>query len=145
MLRTLGYDARLHLKPGAQFTLAFRRGIQISADGDWLADYPAPSAYVPQFFGCHGGLSNGYVCDRQLERLMARGAWRRADRRITDQALWVPTETLAPPELVSSGLRNYQFHPVWGFIAGLAALTSRSLSSRFPSSPAAGHARAAHP
>jgi peptide/nickel transport system substrate-binding protein len=122
VLRSLGYDARLHLMPGARFTTAFRRGIQLSVDGDWLADYPAPSAYVPQFFGCHGGLSNGYVCDRKLERLMARGAWRRADRRITDQALWVPTATIAQPELVSARLRNYQFHPVWGFIADQAWL-----------------------
>jgi hypothetical protein len=53
---------------------------------------------------------------------MARGAWRRADRRISDQALWVPTATIAPPELVSTRLRNYQFHPVWGFIADQAWL-----------------------
>ena len=85
-------------------TPALRRRIQLSADGDWLADYPAPSAYLPQFFGCHGGLTNGYVCDRTLDRLMARAtalqlsdprraaaAWAKADRRITDQALWVPT------------------------------------------------------
>ena len=47
---------------------------------------------------------------------------RRVDRRITDQALWVPTANLSTPELVSSRLRNYQFHPVWGFIADQAWL-----------------------
>ena len=122
VLRSLGYDAQLHLQPGVKFTAAFRRNIQLSVDGDWLADFPAPSAYVPQFFGCQGGLSNGYVCDRRLQRLMGQGAWRRADHRITDEALWVPTATLAVPELVSSRLRNYQFHPVWGFIADQAWL-----------------------
>jgi peptide/nickel transport system substrate-binding protein len=135
VLRSLGYRVRLHLAPGARITPALRRRIQLSADGDWLADYPAPSAYLPQFFGCAGGLSNGYVCDRRLERLMARAtrlqlsdpgradaAWARVDRRITDQALWVPTAKVSPPELVSRRLRNYQFHPVWGFIADQAWL-----------------------
>ena len=114
---------------------AFRRKLQLSVDGDWLADYPAPSAYVPPFFGCGGGLTNGYVCDRRLDRQMARAtalqlrdqrraaaAWARVERRIMDEALWVPTATVAWPELVSSRVHNYQFHPVWGFIADQAWL-----------------------
>ena len=121
--------------PIAHLTASFRRGIQLSVDGDWLADYPAPSAYVPQFFGCHGGLTNGYVCDRRLDRQMARAtalqlrdprraaaAWAKVERRITDQALWVPTVNLHQPELVSSRVHNYQFHPVWDFIADQAWL-----------------------
>jgi hypothetical protein len=73
------------------------------------------------------------VCDRELDRLMARAtalqlrdprraaaAWAAADRRITDQALWVSTVTLGSPELVSKRLGNYQFHPVWDFIADQA-------------------------
>jgi ABC-type oligopeptide transport system substrate-binding subunit len=130
VLRSLGYRARLHLVANTRITPALRRRIQLSVDGDWLADYPAPSAYLPQFFGCHGGLTNGYVCDRRLDRQMARAtalqlrdprragaAWAKADRRITDQALWVPTVNTHAPELVSSRVRNYQFHPVWDFIA----------------------------
>ena len=135
VLRSLGLRARLHLAPLARYTPAFRRRIQLSVDGDWLADYPAPSAYLPQFFGCHGGLSNGYVCDRRLGRLMRRAsalelpdgaaadaAWARADRRITDQALWIPTVNVHGLELVSRRLRNYQYHPVWGFMADQAWL-----------------------
>jgi ABC-type oligopeptide transport system substrate-binding subunit len=89
-----------------------------------VADYAAPSAYLPQFFGCHGGLTNGYVCDRRLDRIMARAtalqlsdqrraaaAWAKADRRITDQALWVPTANIHAPEFVSSRVRNYQSIP----------------------------------
>jgi peptide/nickel transport system substrate-binding protein len=133
VLRELGYGARAHRVPRAHLTAAVRRGIQLSADGDWLLDYPAPSAYLPQFFGCQGGLTNGYVCDRKLDRMMARAtalqlrdprraaaAWAAADRRITDQALWVSTATLDSPELVSKRLGNYQFHPVWGFVADQA-------------------------
>jgi peptide/nickel transport system substrate-binding protein len=135
VLRSLGYRARLHMLPGAQFTSAIRRGLQLTVDGDWLADYPAPSAYVPQFFGCQGGLTNRYVCDRELDREMAHAtalqlsdqaradaAWRKVDRRITDQALWVPTATVGSPQFVSSRVRNYGFHPVWDFIADQAWL-----------------------
>jgi peptide/nickel transport system substrate-binding protein len=135
VLRGLGYRARLHLVPTTRFTPSFRRTLQLSVDGDWLADYPAPSAYVPQFFGCDGGLTNGYVCDRRLDRQMARAtalqlrdqgraaaAWANVDRRITDQALWVPTATISTAQFVSTRVRNYQFHPVWDFIADQAWL-----------------------
>jgi ABC-type oligopeptide transport system substrate-binding subunit len=133
VLRGLGSRARLQLLPTTRFTASFRRKLQLSVDGDWLADYPAASAYVQQFFGCDGGLTNGYVCDRQLDRQMARatalqlrdqgraaGAWANVDRRITHQALWVPTATIGTPEFVSTRSRNQQFHPVWGFIADQA-------------------------
>ena len=48
--------------------------IQLSADGDWMADYPDPSSYIPQFFACGGGNSNGYYCDPQLDRKMREAA-----------------------------------------------------------------------
>ena len=38
------------------------------------------------------------------------------------QAYWVPTVNPQEPELVSKRLRNYQFNPVWGFIADQAWL-----------------------
>jgi YVTN family beta-propeller protein len=133
VLRSLGYRVRLHVRPIASITPSLRRRIQLSVDGDWLADYPAPSAYLPQFFGCHGGLTNGYVCDRRLDRMMERAtrlqlsdgrraaaAWAAVDLRITDRALWVATVNIKPPQLVSSRVRNYQFHPVWDFIADQA-------------------------
>ncbi len=143
VLRSLGYRAHLHRRPSGAFTSSFRRGIQRSADGDWLLDYPAPSAYLPQFFGCRDGLSNGYVCDRTLDRMMARAtalqlrdpqraaaAWAAVDRRITDRALWVSTATLHQPELVSKRLGNYQFHAVWDFIADQAWVRRPTPSTR---------------
>ena len=112
-----------------------RRRIQLSVDGDWLAEYPAPSSYVPQFFGCSGGLSNGYVCDRSLDRRMrhasslelrtpadAAAAWAKIDRYIVRRAYWGPTVSPQEAELVSKRLANYQFNPVWGFIADQAWL-----------------------
>ena len=80
---------------------------QLSVDGDWLADYPDPSSYLPQFFGCGGGNSNGYYCDPRARprdatsraaRTRAPGPGERRcgqsiDHQLTDDAAWVPTVT----------------------------------------------------
>jgi YVTN family beta-propeller protein len=129
VLRSLGYRTTLHMVPGSRLTPALRRRIQLSVDGDWLPDYPAPSSLLPQFFGCNGGVSNGYVCDRGLDARMHRAsllelhspaagaaAWARVDREIVRDAYWVPTVRPREAEVVSKRLGNYQFNPVWGFI-----------------------------
>jgi hypothetical protein len=85
---------------------------------------------VPGFFGCHGGFSNGYVCDPALDLEMGRATalelkdprraaalWLRIDHEIVDGAYWVPTVSLRSPEIVSRRVRNYQHSPLWGFIA----------------------------
>jgi peptide/nickel transport system substrate-binding protein len=113
VLRTLGYRVRLHLLPNATFTEAMRQGFQLSVDGDWVASYPSPSSYLPQFFGCDGGTSNGYHCDPRLDREMkeagllessdlasARGRWESIDRQLTNEAIWVPTINVREVELL---------------------------------------------
>jgi ABC-type transport system substrate-binding protein len=130
VLRTLGYRVRLHLVPSSAITAQMRREFQVSVDGDWLPDYPAPSAYLPQFFGCRGGNGNGFFCDPDLDRQMrtatmlqltdAAGAaalWSAIDRRLVDEAVWVPTVNVRIPEFVSKRLRNYEYSPVTGFLA----------------------------
>jgi ABC-type oligopeptide transport system substrate-binding subunit len=107
-----------------------RRRLQLSVDGDWMPDYPAASAYLPQFFGCDGGNSNGYFCDRALDRRMlaatelelrdptrASELWAAIDRRLVEEAPWAPTVNVHAPDIVSNRLRNYLFSPVGGFIA----------------------------
>jgi hypothetical protein len=77
-----------------------------------------------------GSLSNGYYCDQRLDHEMreasllelqsptrADATWATVDHRLTDQAVWAPTVDLHAVELVSPRLRNYQFNPVWGFLA----------------------------
>lgn len=130
LLRRLGYRVRLHLVRPARITLGMRRTLQLSVDGDWLPDYPAPSSYLPSFFGCHGGTSNGYVCDPAVDRRMrtastlqlsdpqrASALWAAIDRQLVDAAYWVPTVSVHAPEFVSARVRNYQLSPVGGFIA----------------------------
>jgi peptide/nickel transport system substrate-binding protein len=132
VLRSLGYRTHLHLVPDANFPA--RSDIAISTDGDWLADYPAPSSYLPLFFGC-GGSINGYVCDPALERKLhlaatlqtvdirrASAAWSQVDHYLVDHAYWVPTVNVHLVELTSKRLRNYEFSAVVGFLADEAWL-----------------------
>jgi ABC-type transport system substrate-binding protein len=85
---------------------------------------------VPQFFGCGGGTSNGYVCEPTLDREMTRASrlashsvgqaasqWAAIDRRISNEALWVPTVNEREIDVVSSRVHNYEYHPIWGFLA----------------------------
>ena len=100
---------RVHQVPLSSISYEERRRFQLSADGDWGPDYPSPSAFLPPFFGCHGGYTNGYVCDQELDRKMRRAAsaqlrdpraaarlWAEVDRMIVDRAYWVPDRHLAP-------------------------------------------------
>jgi YVTN family beta-propeller protein len=136
VLRSLGYRVRVHLERIGSITVAARRSRQMSADGDWLPAYPTPSSYVPPFFACNGGYSNGYVCNRGLDADMARALslqlrdpqkaaalWMRIDHEVTDLSYWVPTVTARVVELVSKRIRNYQFQPIYGFIATQASLS----------------------
>ena len=135
VLRELGYRVRLHMPAYASISEAMRRHFQLSVDGDWLAEYPTASSYLPQFFGCHGGTSNGYVCRPGLDREMTRAVqlgpqrpaaasalWTHIDHRLTDEAAWVPTVNEREVEVTSARLRNYQYNPVWGFLADQAWL-----------------------
>jgi peptide/nickel transport system substrate-binding protein len=130
VLRSLGYRVHLHLIPSLNAPPAMQNGFQLSTGGDWLAAYPDPSSYVPQFLGCGGGNSNGYYCNRRLDRQMhkaellelidpakANTRWASVDRELTDDAAWVPTVNEREVDLVSKRLKNYEFNPVWGFLA----------------------------
>jgi peptide/nickel transport system substrate-binding protein len=131
VLRELGYRTRLHAIPLETFSPQLRRGLQLTVDGDWLPDYPAASAYLPAFFACNGGHNRKrYVCDHDLDRRMQRASaltlrddrlaaaqWTKIDHELVDRAYWVPTVNVRAIELVSERLRNYQYNPVWGFVA----------------------------
>jgi peptide/nickel transport system substrate-binding protein len=130
VLRTLGYRVRIHLVPIATVTQAMRTHFQLSADGDWVAPYPDPSSYIPQYFSCGGGNGNGFYCNPRLDREMqdatqlelinparSRALWESVDRQLTDAAVWVPTVTPREVDLTSKRLHNYEYNPVWGFLA----------------------------
>ena len=133
VLRELGFRVTLHVVHLDTITESERRRFQISVDGDWLLDFPSPASFLPSFFGCNGAHSNGYECNPQLDRLMQRAAaesvqnpslsaqlWAAADKETTDEAYWATTVNIREVDLVSSRLHNYEFNPVWGFLADQA-------------------------
>ena len=133
VLRELGYRTTVRLVRHSDITYSMRRRFQLSTDGDWMPDFPTPSSYLPLFFGCDGALSNGYVCDHQLDADMRRASlleitnpaqatalWTQIDHYLTNHAYWVPTVNLANVELVSTRLRHYEFNPAEDFLADQA-------------------------
>ena len=130
VLRALGYRTTLHLAPNASVPGAMLARFPINTHGDWLADYPDPSSYIPSFLTCNGAQNHHLFCnptiDRQVRRAesleltapeAADALWTSIDRTLTDQAAWVPTVTPRVVDLVSKRLGNYQFNPLWGFLA----------------------------
>ncbi len=108
---------------------------QISNEGAWIPAYPDPSSYVPAFFSCDGANGNDYYCNRAIDREMrhaellqptdppaARALWETVDRQLTNSAEWVTTVDTREVELTSSHLQNYEYNPVWGFLADQAWL-----------------------
>ncbi|HXR23418.1 MAG TPA: ABC transporter substrate-binding protein [Acidimicrobiales bacterium] len=135
VLRSLGYRARLHTISMGSITPPMWAKFQISVSGDWNPDYPAPSAFLPPFFACNGGSGNGYYCNPAIDQEMteatllelqspaqAAAMWTEVDHQLTDQAEWVTTVDLNEVDIISPGLRNYEFNPVNGFIADQAVV-----------------------
>jgi YVTN family beta-propeller protein len=135
VLRALGYRTRLRLISIGSITQPMHARFQISVLGDWNPDYPAPSGFLPPFFGCNGSQDNGYYCNPAIDREMteatlfelqspaqAAAMWTKVDHQLTDQAEWVTTVDLNEVDIISSGLRNYEFNPVNGFIADQAVV-----------------------
>ena len=130
VVRSLGYRARVRLLSRADVSTERQRAIHL-IPLTWYADYPAPANFLQILFTCRGGLSHGGFCDPAVDRLMrraselgltdARGAaraWADVDRRIVDAAASVPLVNPRAMDFVSSRVRNYQYHPVWGLLAG---------------------------
>jgi ABC-type transport system substrate-binding protein len=135
VLRALGYRVQVRIIPFTKITAAMNAGFQISNDGNWLPGYPDPSSYIPAFFACGGSKSNGYYCNLAIDRQMQRAElleptdpskssalWATVDQQLTNSAEWVPTVAAREVELTSDRLHNYEYNPVWGFLADQAWL-----------------------
>ena len=147
VLGSLGYRARINMMPfnlvgpGEMQDLQLQQ-VQLSVEGDLNADYPDPSSYIPSFFACDGGnagyvgsRSNANYCNPAIDREMQQATvlenqspvqagiiWAQVDRQLTDQAEWVATVDLNQVDIISKQLRNYEFNPVWGFVADQAVV-----------------------
>jgi YVTN family beta-propeller protein len=147
VLGYLGYRARLKMVPfnlvgPGEIQEMQLQEVQLSVEGDLNPEYPAPSSYVPSFFACDGG-NTGYIgshsnanyCNPAIDLEMQQATllenqspvqaavmWARVDRQLTDQAEWVATVDLNQVDIISKQLRNYEFNPVWGFVADQAVV-----------------------
>jgi YVTN family beta-propeller protein len=135
VLRVLGYRVQVRIIPFDEITPAMWDSFQIGTDGNWIPEYPDPSSYIPSFFSCGGANGNGYYCNPAIDREMQRAElleptdppkanapWETVDRQLTNNAEWVATVANREVEITSARLHNYEYNPVWGFLADQAWL-----------------------
>jgi peptide/nickel transport system substrate-binding protein len=131
VLRRLGYRVRVHLRTHAQ---AFRHpgrvaGHQIGPAG-WSAAFPSAGNFLSPWIPCNGFHNDHRFCDPRVDNKMRRATlraltdlpgsarlWTRIDHELTDRAVWLPLVNPRIIDFISSRVRNYEFHPVWGFMA----------------------------
>jgi YVTN family beta-propeller protein len=132
-LRQLGYRTRLCLVPSDYSRVpraCDRHSIQLAWAG-W--GDPFAFSFFGQWMACHGAQNTTGFCDRRLDREMRRALtveatdprhaavlWHRIDRAVTDRAVWLPLVNPRVIDFVSARVRNYQYHPYWGFLASQA-------------------------
>ena len=131
VLRHLGYRVRVHLRTHAQ---AFQHpgrvaGHQIGPAG-WSAAFPSAGDFLRPWIPCDGFHNDHRFCDPRVDEEMRRATsraltdlpgsarlWTNIDHELTDRAVWLPLVNPRLLDFVSSRVRNYEFHPIWGFIA----------------------------
>jgi peptide/nickel transport system substrate-binding protein len=119
LLRRLGYRVALH-RIGPNTTL---HHLQVGT-GSWWADVPSPSQWTTRL-ACDA--TNRRFCDPAVDRLTRRAErrqasdpaaanrlWARADRRLTDEAAWVPVLQPASVSIVSARVGGYHYVPTIG-------------------------------
>jgi len=124
VLESLGYEARY------RFTGSDLAHGQVTVNG-WGPDYTAPGGFIDPTLRCNALLNLAAFCDPDIDRAIARahslestdpGAasqqWARIDRRLTDQAPWVPFANGIVLDVVSTRVGNYQYHTQWGTLLG---------------------------
>jgi YVTN family beta-propeller protein len=132
VLRDLGYRTRVRLVSRDTLTSALERTehdiplIPIT----WFGGELGAADFLHTWFACDGAQTHSRFCDPRLDRLMRRAlsfeatdpgraasAWARVDRQVADDGAAIPLVTPREVEFVSSRVRNYQFHLIWGFLA----------------------------
>ena len=137
VLRSLGYRTQLHRIPYAR--LHHRACVGASSCRSTATGCRTTQRRrrtCPNSSGATAApTGSGYVCDPRLDRRMRRASalevedpgeaatlWADIDHELVDRAVWVPTVNVGVTEFVSRRLRNYEYHPVLGFLAAQAWL-----------------------
>jgi len=129
VLRGLGYRARVVIAARPRPYASRSDGARMETS-TWFGGELGASDFVAGFFACAGPYGHGWFCDPGVERQTRRAtslaatdpagaaaAWASADRRLVDEAAAVPLVTPTQVEYVSSRVRNYRYHPIWGLLA----------------------------
>jgi peptide/nickel transport system substrate-binding protein len=96
----------------------------------WFGGELGAGDFLQTWFACDGSETHGRFCDPRLDRLMrgalsleatdprrAAIAWADVDRRVANAGAAIALVTPREVDFVSSRVRNYQFQPIWGFLA----------------------------
>jgi ABC-type transport system substrate-binding protein len=133
VLRRLGYRAALREQSAATYFQTLgdsRRHIQIGWFG-WQQDYPSPADFIPPLLSCAAfqprspwNINDAEFCDPHIDAEIlhaqalegsapgkAAQTWAAIDRRITNQAPWVPLYNPRLDIATSRRVGNYQYHP----------------------------------
>lgn len=138
LLGDLGYRTTLHVLPKDDRywnTVAdSRTRAQLMIVG-WFPDYPAPSTYFTPILTCDGfrpgdgmnSVNYSEYCSPSLDRLVASAQaaegsdsalagrlWERVDRKVIDEAVWLPVASVSQVAFTSTRLGNYQAAPGFG-------------------------------
>jgi peptide/nickel transport system substrate-binding protein len=126
ILQSIGYKARVAYVPH-DGRPTWRPGRQAGIQG-WGGDYPSASSILfgflcssittnPKTNGNFAGLCNRHL-DAQVARAVslettnraaAAGAWRSADRMLTDEAPWLPVKVFLSTDFVARRVGNYRY------------------------------------
>ncbi|WP_449349478.1 ABC transporter substrate-binding protein [Streptomyces shaanxiensis] len=138
LLDQLGYRSTLHALPGDDRywnTVGdSRTRAQVMAHG-WFPDYPSSATYFTPLLTCDGfhaadgpsTVNYPEYCSPAFDRLVAaaqtaehsdpgraRHLWAEIDRKVIDEALWLPVANVKQVVFTSTRLGNYQTSPAYG-------------------------------
>jgi ABC-type transport system substrate-binding protein len=136
VLDRLGYRARLRVT--GQLYPTFDDSASRTQIGwfTWYQDYPTPSDFISLLLSCRafvprsaGSLNDAEFCDPKTDAAASRAGalqvsaagtanedWGLIDRRITDQAPWLPMYNPRLDIATSSRLGNFQYHPFYSLL-----------------------------
>ena len=129
LLKQLGYKAKSHFEPSSFFASArpsqYRR-MQMTQPA-WADE--TPYNFFATWFACDAAYNHRWFCDPYVDRSIGRAQalesanpraaaqlWSRLDRKLVDDAAWVPLVNPRQIDLISNNARNYQHHAILGII-----------------------------
>ena len=133
VLQRLGYQASLRVSQNWDTLMGDSRNHAQIAWLTWIQDYPAPSNFVNPILTCRSfipqskdNINWAEFCNPAIDAQItsasslqalnpgeATQTWEQIDRKLTNQAPWVPLDNTRAVTATSARVGNYQYHPFW--------------------------------